>query len=90
MAPKLPKRNIKALVSRRSSLSLAALILACIHDFPGQPTLPARDYGVTLRKVYDVTRYYFYATQYTEEHTKYPIEAYRIGANFQHPSLSSK
>lgn len=62
MVLKLTKRSTKALISRQSCLSLAALILACLLDFPGQPTLPARDYGVTVRKVYDVARCYCRAT----------------------------
>ncbi|KAA6386257.1 MAG: hypothetical protein EZS28_018215 [Streblomastix strix] len=72
MAPKLPKRSTKALISRRRCSQLAALILACLLDFPGQPTHLARDYSVSVRKVYDIAKCYCRATQYTERHTKFP------------------
>ncbi|KAA6382924.1 MAG: hypothetical protein EZS28_021550 [Streblomastix strix] len=72
MVKLLPKRSIKALIALSGAIGLSALVIACLIRFPGQPTLPSRDYNITTRKVYVIAKFYCRNISYTVNHTKYP------------------
>ncbi|KAA6335993.1 MAG: hypothetical protein EZS28_052916, partial [Streblomastix strix] len=68
----LLKRSVKPLSSLRQRGSLAQLVLACLLLFPGQPTLPAREWGITTRQVYSIARCWCRGILFTQGHNRLP------------------
>ncbi|KAA6379426.1 MAG: hypothetical protein EZS28_025049, partial [Streblomastix strix] len=70
---KLPSRSVKPMFILGGVLGISSLVLACLLEFPGSPTLTARDFGITVRQVYDIAKCWCRNTAYIENHKKLPI-----------------
>ncbi|KAA6365022.1 MAG: hypothetical protein EZS28_039451 [Streblomastix strix] len=63
----LPKHSQRTRYQIRNQLTLFQMVIAMLIMFPGQVTLPARDFGISTQQVYSMIRCHCRQTQFIND-----------------------